>query len=177
MWKYDGDTIWIWPSTYRKCLSAHNSAACGFGYEQNVVTGSWQKMETVSVVNISTNAEPCRAVPLQQLSQMLFTIEKNCRTSFAQVNRAYYTQGDNDVISFQSFHYHLVDKTLINVCNCDIAEIRFVSKLYDHVDISLNQLIQFYFNNTKSSTLKALTTHIILRYTHKMAVVSRTQNM
>jgi len=41
-----------------------------------------------------------------------------------------YTQGDSDVISMLAdFRRHLVGKTLINVCHCDIAEIRFVGKI------------------------------------------------
>ena len=41
-----------------------------------------------------------------------------------------YTQGDSDVISMPAgFRRHLVGKTLINVCHCDIAEIRFVGKI------------------------------------------------
>ena len=38
------------------------------------------------------------------------------------------------------------------------------------MDISLNQLIQFYLNNTQN--FRPLTPQIIPRYTHKMAVVS-----
>jgi len=38
------------------------------------------------------------------------------------------------------------------------------------MDISLNQLIQFYLNNTLN--LRSLTTQIISSYTHKMAIVS-----
>ena len=42
----------------------------------------------------------------------------------------WYTQGDSDVISMLAgFRCHLVDKTLINVFHCSIAEIRFVGKL------------------------------------------------
>jgi len=41
-----------------------------------------------------------------------------------------YTQGDSDVISMPAgFRRHVVGKTLINVFHCDIAEIRFFSKL------------------------------------------------
>jgi len=40
------------------------------------------------------------------------------------------TQGDSDVISMPAgFRRHLVAKTLINVFQCDSAEIRFVGKL------------------------------------------------
>ena len=40
----------------------------------------------------------------------------------------------------------------------------------DHIDISLNKLIQFYLNNTLN--LRPLTPQIIPCYTHKMAIVS-----
>jgi len=40
------------------------------------------------------------------------------------------------------------------------------------MDISLNQLIQFYLNNTLN--LRPLTTQIISCYAHKMAIVSWT---
>jgi len=41
-----------------------------------------------------------------------------------------YIQGDSDVILVPAgFRRHLLGKTLINVFQCDIAEIRFVSKI------------------------------------------------
>ena len=41
-----------------------------------------------------------------------------------------YTRDDSDVISMPAgFRRHLVGNTLINVFHCDLAEIRFVSKL------------------------------------------------
>jgi len=41
-----------------------------------------------------------------------------------------YTYGDSDAISMLAgFRRHIVGKTLINVFQCDIAEIRFVGKL------------------------------------------------
>jgi len=42
-----------------------------------------------------------------------------------------------------SFRRHLVGKTL-RYFYCDITLIRFVSKLIDHTNIFLNQLIQFF---------------------------------
>jgi len=41
-----------------------------------------------------------------------------------------YTQGDSDVISMPAgCRRHLVGKTLINICCCNIAEIRSVAEL------------------------------------------------
>ena len=49
---------------------------------------------------------------------------------------------------------------------------RFVNKLtiIKIMDISLNQLIHFYLNNTLN--IRPLTPQIITCYTHKMAIVS-----
>jgi len=80
-----------------------------------------------------------------------------------------YTQGDSDVISMPAgFCRHVVGKTLINVFHCDSAEIRFVGKIVI-TDISINQRIEFYLNNTIIP--RPLTPHITPRYTHKMANV------
>jgi len=46
------------------------------------------------------------------------------------------------------FRGRVLGKTLINVFHRDIAEIRFVGKLWDHTDIFINQRIQCYFINT-----------------------------
>jgi len=66
-----------------------------------------------------------------------------------------------------SFRRHFVGKTLSNGCYCDVAEIRFIG---DRMDIFVNQLIQFYANN--STDLRPLTSHNMPSYTHKMAIVS-----
>ena len=68
------------------------------------------------------------------------------------------------------FRRHLVGKTLINVCHCDIAEIRSVGKFSDHTDIFINQRIEFYLNN--AINLRFLTSHIMPCYTYKIAIVS-----
>ena len=57
-------------------------------------------------------------------------------------------------------------KTVINVCYCDSAYMRFG----DHMDIFLNKLIQLYLNNTIN--LRHLTQRIVSCYIHKMAIVS-----
>ena len=67
------------------------------------------------------------------------------------------------------FRRHLVGKTLINVCYCDITKMRFVGKLM-LVGTFFNQLIEFYLNNTIN--LRPLTPHIMSCYTRKMAIVS-----
>ena len=61
----------------------------------------------------------------------------------------------------------------MRVCHCDSAySLRFVGKSLAIIimDIFLNQLIQFYLNNTMN--LRHLTQRIISCYTHKMALVS-----
>ena len=65
------------------------------------------------------------------------------------------------------FCRHLAGKTLRNVRPCDSAYIRQVS---DRMDIFLNKLIQFYFNNT--TNLRHLTQRIMSGFTDKMAIVS-----
>jgi len=68
------------------------------------------------------------------------------------------------------FRRHLV----INVFHCDILEIRFVGKLVNiYTDIFINKRIECYLNN--AMTLRPLTPHTMLCYTHKMAIVSMPQ--
>ena len=56
--------------------------------------------------------------------------------------------GNIDVIPVPAgFRRNLVGKTLTNIFYCDIAEIRFLSKLY-HTDIFINQRIECYVNIT-----------------------------
>jgi len=43
------------------------------------------------------------------------------------------------------FRRHFVGKTLINVCHCDTAEIRFVGKLMIMETFLVNQRIEFLF--------------------------------
>ena len=65
------------------------------------------------------------------------------------------------------FCCHLVGKTLRNVHHCDIAYIHYW-QFSDHMDIFINQQIEFYFNNTIN--LCPLTLHIMPCYAHKMAI-------
>jgi len=56
-----------------------------------------------------------------------------------------YTYGDGDVISTPAgFRRHLVGKTPINVCHCDIAEIRSVGKLVTVQTFLISQRIEFH---------------------------------
>jgi len=70
------------------------------------------------------------------------------------------------------FRRHLVGKTLRNICYCNTAEIRSVAKLVIIDIFFINQGIEFYLNN--AINLRPFTPHIMLCYTHKMAVVSWT---
>ena len=68
---------------------------------------------------------------------------------------------------------HLVGKTLSNVFHCDIAEIRFVGKLMIiRTFFFINKRIEFYLGLYNTINLRPLTPRIMLRYTHKMAIVS-----
>ena len=81
-----------------------------------------------------------------------------------------YAWDDSDVISMPAgFRRHLVGKTLINVCCCDLAAIRFVGKLMI-MDIFINQPIEFYLDDTINPL--PLASRIMPCYTHKMAIVS-----
>ena len=83
-----------------------------------------------------------------------------------------YTMGDSDVISMPAdFRRHLVGKTVINVFQCDITEIRFISKASVHTDIFINQRIECYLNNRIN--IRPLAPQSVMPcYTHKMAIVS-----
>jgi len=60
------------------------------------------------------------------------------------------------------FRRHLVGKTPINICYCDIAEIRFVAKLVIIPIFFINQRIAFYLIN--AINLRPLTPHIMQCY-------------
>ena len=72
-------------------------------------------------------------------------IETRSTVSYsADVSRHAPTYGDGDVISTPAgFRRHLVGKTPINVCHCDIAEIRSVGKLVTVPTFLISQRIEF----------------------------------
>jgi len=64
------------------------------------------------------------------------------------------------------FRRHLVGKTVGGVCYTAVTLCQWVK---DHMDIFLNELVEFCLNNTVN--LHPLTPHIMRSYTHKMANV------
>jgi len=64
------------------------------------------------------------------------------------------------------FRRHLVGKTVGGVC-CHLDTL--CQWVNDHMDIFLNELVEFYLNNTVN--FHPLTPHITQSYTHKMAYV------